>query len=77
MEPVDRKTVLPAKVATFIDQRKIEDMPGGLAGGKAGVAADPNKNSSERVNFITVALPSSSPLPAGERDRVRGEYRPI
>lgn len=30
MERVDRKTALPAKAATFAEQKKIEDMPGDL-----------------------------------------------
>ncbi len=43
-ERVDLRTVLPAKVATSVEQRKIEGMPGGWVGDKAGVAVEPNKN---------------------------------
>lgn len=43
-ERADRRIVLPAKVATFAEQRKIEDMPGGLEEDKTGVVVEPNKN---------------------------------
>jgi len=44
-ERVDQRTVLPAKVATSVEQREIEGMPGGWVGDKAGAAVEPNKNS--------------------------------
>ena len=44
MEPVDRKTVLPAKVATSIERKKTEAMPGSLVEDRAGAAVDPNRN---------------------------------
>ena len=44
MEPVGRRIARPAKVATSVEQRKIEGMPGGWVGDKAGVAVEPNKN---------------------------------
>ena len=50
-ERVDRRTVLPAKVATFTEQKKIEDMPGGLVEDKAGVAVEPNKNNNGKRNY--------------------------
>jgi hypothetical protein len=46
-ERADRRIVLSAKVATFAEQRKIEDMPGGLEEDKAGVVVGPNKNNNE------------------------------
>jgi len=48
MEPVDRKTVLLARVVIFTEQSRAGDMEGGLAGGKAGVTVGFNKNSSPR-----------------------------
>jgi len=44
MEPVDRKTVLLARVATSAERKKTEDMPKGLVEGKARVAVEPNKS---------------------------------
>jgi hypothetical protein len=44
MEQADRKIVLPAKVITFAEQKKIEDMPGGLEEDRVGVAVESNKN---------------------------------
>jgi hypothetical protein len=46
-ERVDRKAVLPARVATFTEQRKIGDMLKGLEEGKAGVAVGPNPNNND------------------------------
>jgi hypothetical protein len=46
-EQVGRKAVLPAKVATFKERKKIEEMVEGLEGGEAGVAVEPNKNNNE------------------------------
>jgi hypothetical protein len=46
-ERVDRRTVLPVRVATSVEQRKIEDMPGGWVGDKVGVAVEPNKKNKE------------------------------
>jgi hypothetical protein len=46
-ERVDRRIVLPAKVATFTERRNREDMPGGLEEDKAGVAVEPNRNKQE------------------------------
>ena len=43
-ERVDQRIVLLAKVATFEERRKIEDLPGGLVENKEGVAVEPNKN---------------------------------
>lgn len=43
-EQADRKTVLPAKVVTSGEQKKIEDMPGGLEEDREGVAVESNKN---------------------------------
>ncbi len=48
MERVDRRTVLLAKVVTFIGQRKTEDMPGGQEEDKAGVAEEPNRNNNPK-----------------------------
>jgi len=48
MEPVDRKTVLLAKVVIFTEQSRAGDMEGGLAEDKAAVAVEPNKKSSPR-----------------------------
>jgi len=48
MEQVDRRTVLPARVATFAERKKIEDMPRGVAEDKVGVAVGPNNNERER-----------------------------
>jgi len=45
MERVDRKTALPAKAATFAEQKKIEDMPGDLEEEGEGVTVEPSKNS--------------------------------
>jgi ArsR family transcriptional regulator len=50
LEQVDRRTVLLARVATFTDRKKIEDMPGGLVEDKARVAVGPNKNNNEEKN---------------------------
>ena len=36
-----------AKAATFIERGRIEDMPAGWGGNKAGAAVGPNKDSSE------------------------------
>jgi hypothetical protein len=44
MGPVDRKTVLLAKVVIFTEQSRAGDMEGGLAEDKAGVAVEPNNN---------------------------------
>jgi hypothetical protein len=49
-ERVDRRTVLPAKVATFTEQRRIENISKVWVGGKAGVAVEPNKSNSRREN---------------------------
>jgi hypothetical protein len=43
MEQVGQGTVHPARVATFEERRKTEDMPEELEGGKVGVAVEPNK----------------------------------
>ena len=40
MEPVDRKTVLLAKVVIFTEQSRAGDMEGGLAKDKASVAVE-------------------------------------
>jgi hypothetical protein len=37
----------PAKATTFIEQWKIEDMPAGCVGSKAGVAVGPKKKNNE------------------------------
>jgi len=52
MERAGRKAVLPARVAISTGNRKIEDMRGGLAGGKADVAAEANKNGKEKISRI-------------------------
>jgi len=44
MEPVDRKTVLLATVATFAERRKTEDMPKGLVEDRADVVAERNNS---------------------------------
>jgi hypothetical protein len=46
-ERVDRRTVLPVRVATSVEQRKIEDMPGGWVGDKADVAVELSRNNNE------------------------------
>jgi hypothetical protein len=48
MEPVDRKTVLLAKVVIFTEQSRAGDMEGGLAEDKASVAVGLNKNNGQR-----------------------------
>jgi hypothetical protein len=53
-ERVDRRTVLPAKVATFTEQREIGGMPGALVEDKAGVVLELSKNSNEGTNRSTV-----------------------
>jgi hypothetical protein len=52
MERGGRKTVLPVKVAIFTEPKKIEDMRGALAGGRADVAVETNKNSKEKIPRI-------------------------
>ena len=46
-EQVGRKAVLPAKVATFKESKRIEETIEGVEGGEAGVAVEPNKNNNE------------------------------
>jgi len=46
-ERVDLRTVPPAKVATYTEQKKIGGVPGILVEGKAGVVLGLNKNSNE------------------------------
>jgi hypothetical protein len=46
-EQVDRKAVLPAKVATFKERKRIEDMKEGVERGEAGVVVEPNKTNNE------------------------------
>jgi hypothetical protein len=46
-ERADRRIVLPAKVATFAEQRKIEDMPGELPVGRADAGVKPHKNNNQ------------------------------
>jgi hypothetical protein len=48
-ERVDRRIVLPAKVATFTERKKTGDILRGLEEGKAGVAVEPNKNNQESL----------------------------
>ena len=48
MEQVDRRTVLRARVATFAERKKMEDMPRGMVEDKAGVAVGPHNNERER-----------------------------
>jgi hypothetical protein len=50
MERVDRRTVLPARVATFTERKRIGDMPKGVVEDEAGVAVKPNKNNNEEEN---------------------------
>ena len=52
MERVGRKTVLPVRAAISTERKKIEDMRGALAGGKAGVAVETNKNNKDRISTI-------------------------
>jgi hypothetical protein len=51
-ERVDRRTVLPAKVATFTERKKTRDMLGGWVGDKASVAVEPSKNNNARRSII-------------------------
>ena len=46
-EQVGLRTVPPAKVATYTEQKKIGSVPGVLVEGKAGVVLGLNKNSNE------------------------------
>ena len=48
LERVDRRTVLFAKVKTFAERKKMEDIPRGVVEGKAGVAVGPHNNERER-----------------------------
>jgi hypothetical protein len=50
MERAGRKTVLPVRAAISTERKKIEDMRGALAGGKADVAVETNKNNNEEKN---------------------------
>jgi hypothetical protein len=65
MERVDRRTVLPARVATFTERKRVGDMPKGVVEDKAGVAEEPNKNNNEEEN--------ASPMPY--RHLGKSEYR--
>ena len=60
MEPVDRKTVLPAKVTTFIEQRKTGDMPGDMAEDKGGavVEMDPFSGNGNDARIVIRLRPS-------------------
>ena len=51
-ERVDRRTVLPAKVVTFIEQKEIEDMPGVLVEDRADVAVRPSKNNNKGEGLL-------------------------
>jgi hypothetical protein len=62
MERVDRRAVLPARVETYTGRRKIEDIPGGLAEDKSGVAVELNKNNNEEEN--------TSPMPYGHPGKI-------
>lgn len=52
MEQVGRRTVLPVRVGISTGRKKIEDMQGGLAGGKVNVAAETNKNNKDKIPTI-------------------------
>ena len=49
MEQVGRRTVLPVRAAISTERKKIEDMQGGLAGGKAGVAVEANQHNQKKI----------------------------
>ena len=52
MERACRKTVLPVRAAISTERKKIEDLRGALAGGKADVAAETKKNNKDRILAI-------------------------
>jgi len=52
MEQAGRRTVLPVRVAISTERKKIEDMQGGLAEGKADVAVETNKNNKDEIPRI-------------------------
>ena len=47
MEQEGHRNVPLVKAATFIERGRIEDMPAGWVGSKAGVAEVPNKENNE------------------------------
>ena len=49
MEQGGHRVAPPAKATTFIEQWKIEDMPAGCIGSKAGVAVPPKKKNNEEA----------------------------
>jgi hypothetical protein len=52
MERAGRRTVLPVRVTISIERKRIEDMPGALAGDKADVAVETNQNNREKIPTI-------------------------
>jgi len=50
MEQGDHRVALPAKATTFTQQWKIEDVPTGCVGSKAGVSVGPKKRNNEEEN---------------------------
>lgn len=50
MEQVGHRVAPPAKAITFIEQWKIEDMPAGCVGNKAGVAVGLKKRNNQVGN---------------------------
>ncbi len=52
MARVGRRIVLPVRAAISTGHKKMEDMQGAWAEVKAGVAAETNKNSNEKIRSI-------------------------
>jgi len=52
MDRAGRKTVLPVRASISEERKKIEDLRGALAVGKADVAAETNKNNKDRIPTI-------------------------